>query len=492
MMDKNIQFTKIAKFKMDGKTFVRFNNFRYGDAYLKLNEAGKYLLPTTEEFAKIISIFYNDEPKDIFRISSDMKKNHKKFNFIPKLNHKGKAIVITSALALSLITGCGLQENSGTIACQNNTGYTSSSKVSHSNDDGDSISELLENATSTPIDPYEEANYNSEDNAQRPFDVTYEGDTYIKVNNSALFDDLFGKDEATLDDIYKAIDNNKSIPNEYKSFMKQYYTDLYEYYGGIELRVFEYNLKDVKFEQKPLEEIQWDTQLSSAYAYWDNKENKIVVSDNLDIENNAWDLVTLRHELGHLGNYFYIEDGEYAYKYQFKTTSTGGYVQEAMDCIFTTNPYLDYYESVGQDNTGYPLIQNELRVIIDCIDYNPKDSIDHNIYYLENQMNQVMGDELDSHVIMGIIDMQQTENQDQVIELDEQEYIDLYTYITKLYMTKYVNNSMSYSEIMDQKDTLKDRLLKAVQNPEYVYVDVIDEVFENYCLDNNITASLSK
>ena len=103
-----------------------------------------------------------------------------------------------------------------------------------------------------------------------------------------------------------------------------------------------------------------------------------------------------------------------------------------------------------------------------------------------------MGDELDAHVIMNIIDMQQMENQDQCIQLDEQEYVDLYTYITKLYMTKYVNESMSYSEIEEAKETLKARLLKAVHNPEYVYTNVIDDVFNAYCVENNISQGLSK
>ena len=163
-----------------------------------------------------------------------------------------------------------------------------------------------------------------------------------------------------------------------------------------------------------------------------------------------------------------------------------------MNVIFTTMPYMDYYESVNQDNLGYPLISNELRIILECIDYKPEMAISNNIYLLEDRMNDVMGDEVDSHVIMSLIDLQQVENENQVITTDRKDYADLYSYITKMYIKTHLSNDMSYDEINEAKETLKASLLKGVVNPEFVYVDTIEDEFSNYCLENNITSSLSR
>ena len=62
----------------------------------------------------------------------------------------------------------------------------------------------------------------------------------------------------------------------------------------------------------------------------------------------------------------------------------------------------------------------------------------------------------------------------------------IFDYIACIYMTKYVNESMSYAEIMDRCEVLKDKLLTGVHNPEYVYTDVVDYAFSKYCEEHGI------
>ena len=468
-MEDKKTFYRIASFKLDNKTFVRYSSRELGDAYLRI-ENNKYYYPTTDEFIKIINIFYNKENRNIFLMSNDISLNHKLFKFLPKINHKGKTVVLSSALLLTLLTGCGTSLSTNSL-------YSSQNRP---------LSEIVDLSETNVVN---DETYNSKENASRSYDIDYVGDTYINVNNSELFDKVFDK-EVTLGDINSIVDNNKNINNEYKEFIKNYMKELVDYYPDLELRVFAYNLENLKFN------FLNDTQIhanvnDTCSAYWDYENDIINVSENLDLS-NTWNLVVLRHELGHLGNYFVIQKGEYTYKYTFQSAYGGYNVMEGMNVIFTTMPYMDYYESVNQDNLGYPLISNELRIILECIDYKPEMAISNNIYLLEDRMNDVMGDEVDSHVIMSLIDLQQVENENQVITTDRKDYADLYSYITKMYIKTHLSNDMSYDEINEAKETLKASLLKGVVNPEFVYVDTIEDEFSNYCLENNITSSLSR
>lgn len=350
------------------------------------------------------------------------------------------------------------------------------------------LSEMLD--FQEPIEPVNtEAEYNSKENAARPYDVTFEGDTYIRLNNNQIFDEVFGRDNLTLDELYDVIDKNKSITKEYNAFFKQYFKELTEYYPGLELRVFAYNLKDVKMEFMDEYDIH-DKIGPSGSAMYDYDNNIIILQKDLDYQNNMWDLICLRHEIAHMRNHFKLEKGDYTYSYRFwifwgAEGSVGAMTDEALTVLFSTEPYLSDYKEAGQLNMGYPLLSNELRVILDAIDYSPMDSVSHNLYYLEDRMNDVMGDD-EAHDIIKIIDRQQSENVDQKILQDDPEYNQLYTYITKLYLKKYVKEGMDYNGIMDLEEALKRELLIAVHNPEYVYTSVIDDVCMQYCAENGI------
>ncbi len=340
--------------------------------------------------------------------------------------------------------------------------------------------------TDTGVEPYDSSSeYNSKENAARPYDIDFEGDTYIKLNNNELFDEIFGKGNPSLEELYSAIDGNLSLPKEYKVFLKNYFKELTDYYPDLELRVFEYNLKNLKVELLTEYEIH-DKMGGATSASYDYENNIIILKDNIDYENDIWDLICLRHEVAHMRNHFRIEKGDYTYVYRFwifhgTEGSVGSVADEAMTVLFSTEPYYDDYIKAGQNNMGYPLATNEMRVIMESIDYSPADSVSHNIYFLEDRMNDVMGEITDSHIIIKTIDRQQTENVKQVIQPDDPEYTQLFEYIANIYIKKNIEPGMSYDEIQDQRDVLKNKLLDGVHNPEYVYTDVIDSVFDKYC-----------
>ncbi len=391
------------------------------------------------------------------------------------VNHMKRSICAMLMLCISVFTlsACSLGEGTA--------------------DESQSIAEMFAQMDEdiSPIEPASSGEYNSKENAARPCDFTFEGDTYIKVNSNVMFDQIFGRGNYTLEELYSVIDKNKSIPKEYKDFFKKYFKELTDYYPDLELRVFAYNLKDVEMQFISEYDIHQNGG-ENVYAMYDYENNVIMLRDTLDYQNEYWDLISLRHEIAHMRNYFQIEKGEYKYTYRFyvfcgEEGSVGATVDEVLTVMFSTDPYYEEYINAGIENMGYPLATNELRVIVDAIDYSPADSVSHNMYLLEDRMNDVMGDKLDSHIIMKTFDRQQRENINQEIQQNDPEYEALFDYIACIYMTKYVNESMSYAEIMDRCEVLKDKLLTGVHNPEYVYTDVVDSAFSKYCEEHGIT-----
>lgn len=472
MDNKKVIFYKICDFTLNNVRFTKFSSPLFGDAYLK-NIDDKYYYPTSEEFALLIDTLYNEERKSIFAIDFNTKKNHMKYKFLPKLKHNGKTVVLTSALLFTILTGCGVSPENQAVYSTPVSSHTSTISVA---------------SNSTRYDASED--YDSATLASIPYDVRSDG---LKVwcYNSEKFDDIFGCKENTLEDLYSAVDSNSAISDEYKEFIKNYFKELKDYYPDLDLRVFVYNLKTLNFQFLSPSEI--DLKQSGGFAYWDSSKNTIVLPDNLDYKNDMLSLIALRHELGHLGNTFKIEVDGVTYTFSFESKYNGGNVKEALNTILTTNPYMDYYESNGVTNLGYPLITNELRVILDCIDYDIQDSLTSNVYTLENQMNLAMTDEdMDSHVALGIIDMQQQEVHNESIEVDENQYVDLYTYIAKLYINKYVTDEMSYDDVKAINDELNNRLLTGLTHTEYVYTDTINSVFDSYCLEHGLSGSITR
>ena len=458
---KDNVFSIVGKFRIDGDTFVRLNSIKYGDAFVKIVD-DKYVLPSMVDLYKISSIFYSDKKKNIFEIKFNINKTQK-VRYEPKVVHKGKVLVISSAIALAVLQGCNYSEKDIPL-------YTF-----------DTSQQYVYNS-------YSELDY--EANAQRAYDITSEGDTYIYINNNEKFDEIFGKKETTIEDINNVVDNNKGIPDEYKGFVKQYFLDLKTYYPDLDLRVYEYNLKTLKFDIKDNMSIQLDAASATTYAYWDNESNTIVLPDTTDLDNNYFDLIAMRHELAHLGNHFYIKDGGYTFKYNFDTISTGEYVLEGLNCLFSTQPFInDYYEN-GVYNIGYPVITNELRIIVEAIDYPLERSIDHNIYYLEYMIDNYTDGEVDAHNLLNLIDMQEIDVESANFELDDESYRELYSSIFAIYMKKHYTDDMGYDDIQVLREDFKTRLLIGIKDSSRIKTDIIDSIFDDFCESNNINNSI--
>ena len=94
-------------------------------------------------------------------------------------------------------------------------------------------------------------------------------------------------------------------------------------------------------------------------------------------------------------------------------------------------------------------------------------------------------------VIEELIEIQWIEYSSDLIQVNDEDYKDLYGYVARAYIKKYINSQMTYEEIKDIQYELEARLLLGVKEEKYVYTDTIEEEFDNYIEENNIT-KLSK
>lgn len=224
-----------------------------------------------------------------------------------------------------------------------------------------------------------------------------------------------------------------------------------------------------------------------ALAYYDIQNNKMIISTDLDLRNDPKSRLIFRHELGHLFNHLKITKDGYSIDYTFNDAGRGTYLKEAMNVIFTTDPFMyDYGDPKISENMGYPIITNIVRVLTECSGYNICDSISSNVYTFQDQLNGYYSDEIDASIIEELIEIQWIEYSDDLIQVNDSDYEDLYEYVAKVYIKKNVTPSMTYEEIQELEKTLEERLLLGVSHDEYVYIYKVKEVFEEYLTLNNI------
>lgn len=459
-------FKRIATFRIDNRMYQMFSTSKKKFAFLRV-ENNLYHYPTTEEFTIIINAL-EKEHGDNYAYYNDNRKKNFRFNpFLIKVdNNKIKKVMITSLLVFSCLTGCG-----------NNQGYKSYYYEPLDID----YSECEEEYETTNTE-YANGFYETDD-----FEML-ESSKMITLYNNKYFDDLFGYKNIEVTDVLASLESNKKIPDQYRYYINEFITVVDSYYDSLEFRVFDHNLKTLDFEVREPDDV--DFVAGGALAYYDIQNNKMIISTDIDLVNDPKSRLIFRHELGHLFNHLKLTKDGYSIDYAFNDAGRGTYLKEAMNVIFTTSPFMyDYNEPEITENMGYPITTNIVRVLIECSDFNICDSISSNVYNFQKHLDSSFKNELDASIVEELIELQWIEYSDDLIELNDSDYEDLYEYVAKIYLKKYAHANMTYDEIRELEGTLEAKLLLGVSHEEYVYIYKVNEVFDEYLMSNNIQKS---
>lgn len=469
-MKNKMIFTRIAKFKFNEKTFQMYKNEKGKIAFLEYAEDGKYHYPTYADFCKLVSFFLLKKQDNISNFEN---KSHKKYRFNPKLRTKIYTIMITSSILLSGLTGCANVEAEYYMDyVPNEYNFDLDGDVEHTEYSEQDIDLVNDNQDFYSTDDYE----------------IIKSAKYVQLYNNKYFGELFDVENYTVAEVHNAIEDNNNINESLKIHIHDFVDEMSDFYPNLDFRIFYHNIKSMRIELWGSDDIAMET---GGLAFYDQEQNLLVVSNEADLSTSARAILIFRHELAHAFNNAKLVCDGYEIKYTFNDGNRGMYVKEGLDVLFSSYPFLDEYGEEELDNLGYSITTNIIRVITDCLpNYKIEESVTNNIYHFQNQMNEYMPDDIEASIIVELLELQWQEYSTDMIEVDEEEYRDLYGYVARMYIKTYINKTMTYEEIMNLERKLEEILVSGVKDESYVYTDVIEEEFLKFIEINNINSDV--
>lgn len=305
----------------------------------------------------------------------------------------------------------------------------------------------------------------------------------VTLYNNKYYGFFFGEEEITFDKIKQTIEQNKNISKQYKAYITDYAERMYQYYPDLEWRVFVYNIGTVEIVEKTGNDMEF--MASGAAAIYNIDDNIIILNTDIDLSSDEAGKVNFRHELGHLFNNFRVEKDGYKAKSFYNVASEGQIAKEALNVIFTSEPFLNEYYEETRKNMGYSISTNMMRIILECIDYTVEDSTKSNIFYLEEKLDEVMADEMPASEFCILFDdyweyCKQGVLSGEIPTEELEEYKAMFRYLAKLYIKERLNENSDQYEINRAEEELLRTLHLGIANRIFVYDDVIQEEFAAY------------
>lgn len=425
------EYKKVLVFEYKNKKYEMFLDNNNRKFFMKKDNNGNLAYVTDAEFAEL-TIFFTSVPK-IMKIVKDSK-----INIIPKVISKG----ITVALSLSVLTA-GLS-NLGLKVDSIFPSQTTSEVIETEEDLKKYVSLAEEGSQKASIDTYE---YNGNGKILEIYDMEY-------------LDMAFENENIDIYSLKKAIYENDSIPDTFKSVLNNYAEDLVAKYTNIDLRVFYNNLKDLKVKECSKDEIYEKTGVNDSYGCYVRDTNEIYVLEGIDYDKNSWARQVIYHELSHclrIGNYQI--DGIKVKVLPEGQTFNNEIAAEALNSLFAVSLF-DYEE----DSIAYQLQSNYYKIMLDCMDnYDLSDYINHSLSYFTSKLDEY-NDSNYSSVVLVLIQTQFQDYHSSYIKVEQSEYYPIYDYICEMYYKKNISEDMTYEQMQEVANNLVKKVTLYVPN----------------------------
>lgn len=505
MKIKNNTFIYLATFNFRGKKFKMFINGAKKYAFLNINDKGNYSYPELVDLIQISYLFA--ARKDFMEIINDTK--IKKFTFIPKAIYKNVPILLTSSLIASTLVGCN-QESLDSFTNKGKYNYTETYQINDKDyiydKSSTSVDTMANVSNSNNINNNEENSTNElvnlstgvsqEDTinalkekyqlyfADATDDLDYEWDSdfeeykmaHLKIAlDSKAYEYVFGFEKPTLQDIITAINSNRKLQKKYKNAFIEYATNWLTLYPDSDLSVFYYNIKDLEVVECDKEDMMWATLSTTALACYRSVENKIYVSKDINLEDKSSDdYIIFMHETTHAART--------ARNFENKNQFTVGFYKDSEFGLYTDealNTYFIYQmQNLNKKSTHYTLISNYIRIIMDCIgdEYTGNDYMNHSVNYFCKQMDKYMGDQ-NSYYIIALWEAEMSLHYTEYIDVDFENFQDLFDYLVKFYMKKHLKSDMTYDEALQIFDNFYSEVTFNFENLTDPYPEITEEKF---------------
>lgn len=302
------------------------------------------------------------------------------------------------------------------------------------------------------------------------------------VFDSAGLDQILGnkKEDVTYDDIRSAI-SRLDASDEFKETYTELADNLEKQYPDLDLRIWNENLKTLRYEELSEEELH---EKGAKYGCYSKTENKIYVLSDYDYEYEGDEKVILTHEMAHALRDTTIKKDGVEYVCAF-TNDFDDYtiVNEALTSILALRSY-----DKESARMGYGFHSHMVEIMLECMgNYTLADYIGDDISYFIKKLNEANGDN-EAVRMLCLMQLNRDDIASDDIYFEQSQYYDLYDYVARMYYRKNLHDSMTSEEITEVKDHLVSRIVADVPEDSTREFDKahFDDYLVQYCSENGI------
>lgn len=409
---------------------------------------------------------------------------------------------LSVTLASVLLTGCGSKP---TFTLEDlpsyRNAYMETATESNGDNTGDDISDNASDNTggssndnNSGSDSYLELLAAADDENDIRYASDYEDLGFAKrllVRDSNAYEKIYGYSNVTLEQIESALNSNTKINKEYKDFILQYVVDWNNLYPGSDFSTLYHNLSTLEIRVCTKDEMARHTLSTTSLACYKRSENIIYVLDGIDLNRESSDYIIVAHELTHCARnaVFQRDDGYQVNVSFYDAVEMGMYIEEALITDFCYE-----LQGIGAKSNFYTLQSSYFRIVLDAIDYNGADFMNHSVNYLIEKMDEYMGDEQYAYHIITLIDAEASLRYTPYRESEFEDFSELHQYITRMYVKNNIDSSMSYEEAMTKYDDLIAEItyyFDQMKEPIELDLNVFREEFEKDIHDMGISNTIN-
>ncbi len=302
------------------------------------------------------------------------------------------------------------------------------------------------------------------------------GGTYIY--DSAYLGEIFGTKEVTLEDLYAAVDGNKTIGPRFNELTKTYCKQYVTLAPNADRRILYHNLKTMTFKETDGYGLAVDTFSLDACACYTPDKNTITVLTEYSFEKGTWAYQTLFHELSHAARTSIVRTRDRTYYIR----SGGNSFREVM-CDETLNTiFAVHLLGYEEPDLAYQLQSNFMDIILDSMDNYEigSDYINHSQSYFIKKLNEYSGQESAADIIR-LLQAQYDDFHDDSFKREQQEYYPLYDFVADVFYKSRITPNTPLAEAETVCEELIRRVTFDVPEEYELDVDHFRTHFLTYC-----------
>lgn len=458
------EYTIIGELNYNNKRYEMLVDEERRYYFLNINNNDEYEYVTLKEYIELIDKF---AAKENILLFLGIKKNEKKkLRLIPRILIGATAVILSASLLL------GINNSKPTYSTTNYT--TSSTYV-------ETLS--IEDRTDQEIEKY--LQQIAEETENFKLDTIRQSGRLTVIYDFSELDGVFNntKEDITYNTIRETIEKNHNINQKYKTLLLTLVNNLEKQYPTMDLRIWNNNLQTLQVKEVSEMEMQIKAISANAHACYRIDENVIYTVEGYEYTPGTWEYQVIMHEFCHTIKSTRSKVNDQDIRVDFKSQSGNAtIVEEALNTLLTVRSY-----DKNEMNLAYQLQSNMVEIMVDSMDnYNYQDFVEHNVTYFENKLNE--HNQNDQAVkIIGLIDLQYKDHHDNQIQVEQEQFYELYDYIAKMYYDANIKPGMSHTELENIKNNFIYKLTYDVPEEYNIDTNHLNEYFSTYCQEKGIS-----